>query len=261
MFLKRTKVRSGKNFYTYLKLVESVWRDGRPTHKVVANLGWEDQLDPAQTDRLLASLAPYGTGEVQRPVSVTVHDAREYATIHVLNHLWRQFGCDNLVRSLTKNRSFAFDVGVAWRALVFARTCAPGSQRSVMQSFPTVYVPEFEVLQLQHLYRSLDFVAEGKDEFERQWLMQLTKKLCPDLRLVLFDTTSLDFEGLGLEALAAHGYSRDKRSDLPRIVLGLFTTEEGYPLTHMAFPGNTVDLTVFREAVADLRKKCPSPKS
>lgn len=49
---------------------------------------------------------------------------------------------------------------------------------------------------------------------------------------------------------------RNKSSDLPRIVLGLSTTEEGYLLTHMVFPGNTVDLTVFREAVADLRKRC-----
>src|SRR5690606_36167370 len=87
----------------------SVWKDGRPTHKVVANLGREDQLDPAQVDRLLASLAPYGTGEVQRPESLAIHDAREYGTIHVLNHLWREFGCDDLVRSLAKDRSFAFD--------------------------------------------------------------------------------------------------------------------------------------------------------
>src|SRR5690606_22254543 len=55
--------------------------------KVVANLGREDQLDPAQVDRLLASLAPYGTGEVQRPESLAIHDARECGTIHVLNHL------------------------------------------------------------------------------------------------------------------------------------------------------------------------------
>lgn len=49
MFLKRTKVRSGKNIYTDLQLVESVWKDGRPTHKVVANLGREDQLDPVKS--------------------------------------------------------------------------------------------------------------------------------------------------------------------------------------------------------------------
>jgi len=257
MFLKRTKVRSGKNIYTYLQLVESVWKDGRPTHKVVANLGREDQLDPAQVDRLLASLAPYGTGEVQRPESLAIHDAREYGTIHVLNHLWREFGCDDLVRSLAKDRSFAFDVEAAWRALVFARICAPGSERSVMQWLPGVYAPEFEGSQLHHLYRTLDFAADVKDEFERQWLMQLTKKLCPDLRLVLFDTTSVYFEGAGPEGLAAYGYSRDKRSDLPQIVLGLFMTEEGYPLTHMVFPGNAVDLAVFREAMADLRKKLP----
>lgn len=62
MFLKRTKVRSGKNVYTYLQRVESVWRDRSPALKVVANLGWEDQLEPAQIGRLLASLAQYGTG-------------------------------------------------------------------------------------------------------------------------------------------------------------------------------------------------------
>ena len=257
MFLKRTKVRSGKNVYTYLQLVESVWRDGRPTHKVVANLGREDQLDPAQIDRLLASLAPYGSGEVHRSESVAIHDAREYGTIHVLNHLWREFGCDELVRSLAKDRSFAFDMEAAWRALVFARVCAPGSERSVMQWLPSVYAPEFEGLQLQHLYRTLDFVADVKDEFERQWLLQLTRKLCPDLRLVLFDTTSVYFEGAGPVGLAAYGYSRDKRSDLLQVVLGLFTTEGGYPLTHMVFPGNAVDIAVFREAMADLRKKLP----
>jgi len=68
------------------------------------------------------------------------------------------------------------------------------------------------------------------------------------------------FEGAGPEGLAAYGYSRDKRSDLPQIVLGLFTTEEGYPLTHMVFPGNAVDLAVFRGAMADLRKKLPISK-
>src|SRR5690606_18783116 len=94
-----------------------------------------------QVDRLLASLAPYGTGEVQRPESLAIHDAREYGTIHVLNHLWREFGCDDLVRSLAKDRSFAFDVEAAWRALVFARICAPGSERSVMQWLPGVYAP------------------------------------------------------------------------------------------------------------------------
>ncbi|REJ32344.1 MAG: IS1634 family transposase, partial [Bacillota bacterium] len=257
MFLKRTKVRSGKNVYTYLQLVESVWKDGRPTHRVVANLGREDKLDPAQIDRLVASLAAYGSGEVHLPASVTIHDAREYGTVHVLNHLWRQFGCDDLVRSLARERSFSFDIEAAWRALVFARICAPGSERSVMRWLPGVYAPEFEGLQLQHLYRTLDFVAEVKDEFEREWLLRLTKTLCPDLRLVLFDTTSVYFEGAGPEGLAAYGYSRDKRSDLPQIVLGLFTTDEGYPLTHVVFPGNAIDLSVFREAMADLRGKLP----
>src|SRR5690606_28645743 len=121
----------------------------------------------------------------------------------------------------------------AWRALVFARICAPGSERSVMQWLPGVYAPEFEGLQLHHLYRTLDFAADVKDEFERQWLMQLTKKLCPDLRLVLFDTTSVYFEGAGPEGLAAYGYSRDKCSDLLQSAIPQYTSAVAL---HVALP-------------------------
>ncbi|HHY46138.1 MAG TPA: hypothetical protein GX506_02405 [Firmicutes bacterium] len=60
MFIKRTKAKSGGRTYTYIQLVESVWKDGQPRHRVVANLGRDDRLDPGEVERLIASLAPYG---------------------------------------------------------------------------------------------------------------------------------------------------------------------------------------------------------
>lgn len=53
MFLKRTRVHSKRKTYTYLQVVESVWRNGRSTQRVIANLGREDQIDPRELNQLL----------------------------------------------------------------------------------------------------------------------------------------------------------------------------------------------------------------
>jgi transposase len=55
--------------------------------------------------------------------------------------------------------------------------------------------------------------------------------------------------------LAERGYSRDKRSDLKQVIIGLVMTREGIPVAHHVFSGNTADITVFRYAIADLRRQ------
>ena len=88
-------------------------------------------------------------------------------------------------------------------------------------------------------------------------LEQVTARLVSDLRLVLFDTAGVYFEGDGPSGLALFGYSEDKRSDRPQVVLGLFVTPEGYPLFHVVFPGNTSDVSAFRQAMDELRSRLP----
>src|SRR3989304_3766824 len=47
MFLRTVKVkRPGGRVDEYIRLVESVWRQGRPEHRIVANLGRKDLLAP-----------------------------------------------------------------------------------------------------------------------------------------------------------------------------------------------------------------------
>lgn len=49
--------------------------------------------------------------------------------------------------------------------------------------------------------------------------------------VVFFDTTSLYFEGEGGTHLGARGYSKDHRSDLKQMILGVVLDGEGRP-TH-----------------------------
>jgi len=257
MFIKRTKAKSGGKTYTYIQLVESIWRDGRPRHRVGANLGREDLLDPRQVDRLIASLAPYGRAQVAKAEDVEILGAREYGTVYVLSHLWSRLGLGELFRDLAARRRLGFDVEAGVRAIVFSRVVDPCSERATIRWLDRVYAPDLEALELHQLYRTLDFVYEVLDDVQVGLLERVTARLVSDLRLVLFDTTSVYFEGDGPPGLARFGYSRDKRSDRPQVVLGLFVTPEGYPLFHVVFPGNTSDVSAFRQAMDELRSRLP----
>ena len=97
MFIKRTKTASGGKTYTYLQLVESIRKDGRSTHRVLANLGREDRVDPKQIDRLIAALAPYGEGQVLTADGLRIQDAREYGTILALDAIWQELELDRIL--------------------------------------------------------------------------------------------------------------------------------------------------------------------
>ena len=51
------------------------------------------------------------------------------------------------------------------------------------------------------------------------------------------------------------GYSRDRRSDRPQIVIGLLCTTDGIPIAHHVFPGNTNDASTLADVLDDLAKR------
>lgn len=99
--------------------------------------------------------------------------------------------------------------------------------RSITAWLSRVHAPEFAGIELQHVYRTLPFLAEVGPELEARVARVLTEKLFADASLVLFDATSTYFEGLGPEGLASFGDSRDKRGDRPQVNLALLTSREG----------------------------------
>ncbi len=99
-------------------------------------------------------------------------------------------------------------------ALAANRLVAPGSEWSAHAWLRgRVYAPEWQGLELQYLYRSLDFLARHLPVVEEQLFCWLRDVFTLDLKLVLFDTTCSYFKGRGPAGLAAAGYSRDGRLD------------------------------------------------
>src|SRR6185312_604338 len=72
--------------------------------------------------------------------------------------------------------------------------------------------------------------------------------------LVLYDVTSTYLEGRHCP-LAHHGYSRDKRSDRPQLVIGLLCAADGCPVAVEVFEGNTADPATLAGQIDKLKQR------
>ena len=72
----------------------------------------------------------------------------------------------------------------------------------------------------------------------------------------MYDLTSTYFEGSRSPSARfpsrAFGYSRDRRSDRPQVVIGLLCTGDGIPIAHHVFAGNTADVATLPGVLDDL---------
>ena len=109
---------------------------------------------------------------------------------------------------------------------------------------------------LQHFYRTMGWLGEAlakdqqlnatpfmwranKDLIE-EGLFALRRDLFTTLDIVFFDTTSLHFEGRAGAHLGHRGYSKNKRSDLNQIIVGVVLDDKGNPICSEVMPGNTL---------------------
>jgi transposase len=281
MFVRSVKVPSSSGtVHEYVRIVESVWEEGRVKQRVVANLGRRDVLDavlPLLNRFLRGEDAPPNLAE-QAALSgtVAVLDASTWGPMLVARQLFEKLGLWQLL-----------DAGRRWpkllpeedphddwpsRVLVLLtnRLTRPGSEHALAGWLESEYVCDrhgrryvpcwkqqarvrVDWRQLQSWYRTLDHLYLNKSRLEVALYERLRDlfNLQPDL--VFYDLTSTYFTGHG-PALAKHGYSRDGRPRLVQVVVGVVMVA-GWPIAHHVWAGNTRDSTTVKEVITDLTRR------
>ena len=122
-----------------------------------------------------------------------------------------------------------------------------------------------EALQLQHLYRAMDFLEDNKVEVEKSVYFATADLMNADVDLVFYDTTSLHFEvdeedeaplakgHRHYPPLRKRGHAKNGREDAPQLVIGLAVTRDGLPVRSWVLPGNTADVTTVQKVKEDLK--------
>jgi transposase len=270
MYLRTTQRRNKDgSVIRYVQLAHNRRVDGVTQAEVLLNLGREDALDRDGLARLVASINRYLGG----PVSTVAADAAELVgdglgvtgsrpmgAVHLLDGLWRALGVDAALRKVLGPRRFTTDVERVLFALVANRAIDPMSKLSAAEWVTwDVAIPGLEGMDEDQAYRAMDLLVDvdAQAKVQEAVFFAVADLLNLEVDLLLFDTTSTyferDTEDTGEDAFRVFGHSKDHRSDLPQIVIGLAVTREGFPVRCWCWPGNTNDQAILPEVKDGMR--------
>jgi len=251
---------------TYVQLAHNE-RDNSKGHakaKILYNFGRLDALDIEQLKRLIKSISRFLPAEDAFETQVSVQNrgrklkwitCRSYGGVYLLDAFWRRLNFDNILEKRLSSRSFATPIVRAVFSMIANRCLAPSSKLAITDWVANdVYIPDLRSIETQVLYRAMDFLLLHQKELEKEIYWAVADLMNLEVDLLFFDTTSSYFETEDESELKKRGYSKDKRSDLPQVVIGLAVTRSGIPVKHWVFPGNTADMKTIETVKNDLSK-------
>lgn len=248
MFVQTTTSsrKNGKTYVSYL-VRESFRTPNGPRSRTLCNI---TDLPVHTRDLIIASLK----GQAFLPVDeVQLHDALDYGGLAVLNDAWSRFGLGELFHHVRSPRQRGL-----LQAVIYSRLLFPCPKLSLAQRAEGTWLAQACGLQAQETFDE-DEIYLAMDQLNGQWVnleKQLYQRAFPKtVRLVLYDLTSVYFEGQGPEHLAQYGHSRDHRSDRPQIILALATDTEGLPLHVSVLRGNRNDTQTLQGLLHTLRRR------
>ena len=174
---------------------------------------------------------------------------------YLLKALWERLHIDDCLKKALDQRSFTAPIADALFAMVANRALAPSSKLAIEQwAADDVYLGDHQPMQVQHLYRAMDFLLEHAETIQKEVFWSTASLLNLTVDLIFFDTTNTYFEidEPGPSDLKAYGKSKHKRDDLPQVTIGLAVTREGIPVRCWVLPGNQHDSQCVDQVQKDL---------
>lgn len=248
MFVQATTSsrRNGKTYVSYL-VRESFRTANGPRSRTVCNI---TDLPPETRELVAASLKGRSFFPAEQ---VQLEKSLDYGGLVVLNDAWSRFGLAELFAGIGSARQRGL-----LQATIYSRLLFPCAKLSLAQKAQGTWLAQACGLQATESFNEDDIYA-AMDQLNGQWVSlekQLYQRAFPQaVRLVLYDLTSVYFEGNGPDYLAQYGHSRDHRGDRPQIILAVATDTEGLPLHISILRGNRNDTQTLQGLLHTLRRR------
>jgi transposase len=248
MFLQRTTSRRGDKVYVSWLVREGFRTERGPRSRTVANV-----TGLPEKTRSLIGLSLKGTEFVPLEM-LELAGALDYGGVAVLRDLWQRCRLDELFYDVPKPRDRAL-----LKAMVFGRLLFPSSKRALAPRARASLLAAACGLDQSTESFDEDALYAAMDALSGRWVTlekRLFKKaFVAPVRVVLYDLTSVYFEGKGPKHLARYGYSRDHRRDRPQVLLAVATDGAGMPIHIEVLKGNRSDTTTLQALLTTLRRR------
>ena len=287
MFLRQTQRKKDGKTHVYWNIVENRRLDeGRVVQWQVLYLG---EINPSQTAAWRKAIEVFDetSGEPRtlalfaedrgQPVvddaaavrvclsALTLRRPRQWGACWLAGQLWRELQLDRFwSERLPPSRK-----GTRWdqilQVLAAYRLIAPGSEWRLHREWfgnsamADLLGADFGLAEAHKLYACHDRLLAHKDALFSHLVGRWRDLFNVSFDVLLYDLTSTYFEidaaALPEGAKRRHGYSRDRRSDCPQVVIALVVTPEGLPLAYEVLAGNTKDNQTLRQFLGKIERR------
>ena len=247
MFVQTTKSRRGKKTYLSYLVRESFRTADGPRSRTLCNI----TALPGNVREMIAS-ALKGKALVAID-QLELENALSYGGLAVLVDAWQRFGLEAVLSEIPEGRPRRLI-----QAMILARLLFPCAKLALAQQAHGTLLAKACGLATHESFAEDDLYA-AMDQFNGRWVnteKALYQRAFPaGVRLVLYDLTSVYFEGKGPRGTSQYGHSRDHRADRPQIILAVATDGEGTPIHLEVLRGNRADNKTLIGLLTTLRRR------
>ena len=247
MFVQATQSGRGKKKYVSYLVRESFRTPAGPRSRTICNI---TGLPPAVREIITGALR----GQILVPVEqLALNQALNYGGLAVLRDAWARFGLESVLAGVPGLRERQLI-----QAMIFGRLLFPCAKLALAQQAEGTLLAQACGLPADETFDEDDLYA-AMDQFNGRWVPMekaLYQRAFPEqARLVLYDLTSVYFEGQGPVNLGRFGHSRDHRPDRRQIILAVATDLEGTPIHLEVLRGNRADNTTLIALLKTMQRR------
>ena len=111
-----------------------------------------------------------------------------------------------LLEDLQQQYKIEFSLEQAVKLMISNRLIDPLSKSAAFEWRQKVYGEDWDQLELQYLFRSLDIIADHQDMLEKSFYEKTRNLFKSPVSVVFYDLTTIYFESQQADALRKYGY-------------------------------------------------------
>ena len=243
-----------KNGSTVVRLVVSFRKDGKVKNRIVKVIGQsKDPLIIEQYKKTARSLIDqYKKGlisfpQVSEKLPIDLYrflgeDRFNTGFEDIFGSAYEQLGFKELIKS-SKNNSSLNEV---LRNLMLMRVFWPVSK---LKSCHLLEEHFNKIVSHKQVLTMMDHLSKKENEIREQVFQSAFQKQ-GQMKMLLFDVTTLCFESVSADDLRDFGYSKDGKFNEVQVVLAVLANEDGLPLAYEVFPGHTGEGKTLQSVVS-----------
>ena len=198
-----------------------------------------------------------------------------------LNALYCRLGINEILNRIKSDSRIKYDLNGIVKLLVFGRILNPKSKKRTYEDQRNEYFfPIVQTDNLEEVYRTLDVLAENSEKIQNRMNTKIkNSSIGRKTDLIYYDVTNYYFETMygdddvyeldenneivkddkGNPIIVKKGFKKKgvskENKNTPIVQMGLFIDNNGIPISHKLFPGNTQDKTTFKNVLENDVKK------